>query len=52
MIKAKCGCYYEERQGVPTIELVCDEHVGSSVYGGYDGKEDQIIEMLLRASGN
>jgi amino acid permease len=51
MIKAKCGCFIEKRRGVPTIELVCDEHVGSRVYNNYDGKEEEIYDMLIRVSG-
>ena len=46
MIKANCGCYITQAKP-PAIHLTCDEHVASSIYGGYDGKEDKICDYLI-----
>lgn len=47
MIKADCGCYIIPNIPSPIIQLVCDEHTASEVYGGYDGKVDEVCDYLL-----
>ena len=46
MIKAKCGCYLIAGK-TPIIHLECHEHVGSEIYGDYDGKATEISNYLL-----
>lgn len=47
MIKADCGCFISQGEQQPVIDLVCDEHTASEVYGGYDGKVDKICDYLI-----
>ena len=46
MIQAECGCFITEGEQ-PIIDLVCDEHTASEVYGGYDGNVDKICDYLI-----
>ena len=45
MIRSDCGCYITENPLV--IDLVCNEHTASEVYGGYDGKVDEVCDYLI-----
>lgn len=47
MIKAECGCFIMTGVPYPIIHLECDEHVGSEVYGNYDGKVDEVCDILM-----
>lgn len=46
MIKANCGCYLIEEE-ISVIHLICDVHLGSELYGDYDGKSTEICDYLI-----
>jgi len=37
-----CGCTFDGK----TLDIICDEHTGSEVYGNYDGKMTELEKFF------